>query len=45
MKSVKTLFSTVLLFACSTAIVYSQERPILDVTYVLTRENVVDAMF
>ncbi len=44
MKSVKMLFSTVLLFACSTAIVYSQERPVLDVPYVPTRENVVDAM-
>lgn len=44
MKSVKTLFSTVLLFACSTAIVYSQERPVLDVPYVPTSQNVVDAM-
>ena len=44
MKSVKMLFSTVLLFACSTAIVYSQERPVLDVPYVATRQNVVDAM-
>jgi SAM-dependent methyltransferase len=44
MKSVKTLFSTVLLFACSTAVVYSQERPALDVIYVPTTQTVVDAM-
>ena len=44
MKSLKMLFSTLLLVACSTPIVYSQDRPDLDVPYVPTRQNVVDAM-
>lgn len=44
MRNQKSLFSSVLLFICTSSFVLAQERPVLDVPYVATRTVVVDAM-
>lgn len=44
MRNQKILFSSALLFICTSSFVLAQERPVLDVPYVATRTVVVDAM-
>lgn len=44
MKNLKSLFGSLLLFMCTTVFVVAQERPPLDVPFVPTRPQVVDAM-
>lgn len=44
MKSVRMLTSLMLLIVCGSSLVIAQQKPVLDVPYVPTRQTVVDAM-